>query len=108
MFPTIVEIDWYWLLTGLLPVAVLAWVGKYVGLTSLLISRRETKPRHYIKMLRARTTEGDGVVDEIYVELKMMIRGGKIVPANLAEWQMRAMMTLGFPGFNLSPEFEFE
>ena len=102
LLPVDVEINWYWLLFGLFPIAMLAWVGKQVGMTALLISRREIKSRNYIKMLRAKTAEGDAAIDDIYLEIVMMIRTGEIIPADLPGWAKQAIVALGIPGFSYS------
>lgn len=97
-YPSDVEVEWYWLVSPIIPIGLLLLVGKSVGMTTLLVSRREVKPRLYIKMLKSISASGDEAVDEIYLEIMWMIRKKKIILSDLEQWQRQALITLGIPG----------
>lgn len=93
------KIDWFWLLSGLFTIYSLYISNYEVGLTKLRISRREIVPHSYIKMLKAKTANGDMRIIEIQEEIELMIRTGQIKPQNLESWQRQAMVTLEISGF---------
>ena len=92
---TQLDVAWYWLFSGFLPLFALTVTRKSVGLTALDVSRRDIKPRHYIRVFKAKTADGDSLLDDIYVEIRLMIRKGQINPQNLEWWQQQALVTLG-------------
>lgn len=88
------EVAWPWYLSGLLPLGALGLTRKKVGLTALNVSRRDVKPRHYIKMFKSITADGDMRIIEIQLEIEQMIREGRLDTSKLPRWQRLALVTL--------------
>ena len=90
-----VHVDWPWLLSGLLPTLALLGTLPDFGLTTLRVSRRQLKPRSYIRRFKSITAEGDEQIFDIQNEIKRMISKGEFDVRKLKKWREQALITLG-------------
>ena len=84
-----------WLLSGVLPVAALAYTRSELGQAKLRNSRRERHSPKYIRRYIARTADGDAEHDDLHVNIQGMIRLKSFVPNYSKVWQRKALQTLG-------------
>ena len=90
-----VHVDWPWLLSGLLPLYVLAGTLTDFALTTLRVSRRQLKPRSYITRFKSITADGDEQIFDIQYEIRLMIKKGQFDIQKIQRWQKQALIALG-------------
>ena len=92
---TQVHVDWPWLLSGLLPLYVLAGTLTDFDLTTLRVSRRQLNPRSYITRFKSITADGDEQIFDIQYEIRLMIKKGQFDIQKIQRWQKQALIALG-------------
>ena len=90
-----VHVDWPWLLSGLLPTLALLGTLPDFGLTALRVSRRQLKPRSYIRRFKSITAVGDEQIYDVQWEISLRISKGEFDVRKLKKWQAQALITLG-------------
>ena len=89
-----IQINWFWFLSGFMPIASLAATRSEIAFTTLRRSRRQIRPQNYVRRYRAITEIGDDEVIELKHEIQKKFRNKELRLKKLKPWQKRALITL--------------
>ena len=93
--PIPIDIAPPWLISGLLPLAALAYTRTEFGKAKLRESRRERRSTKYVRRYIARTADGDDEYDDLHVNIQGMIRLKSFIPNYSRAWQRKALKAMG-------------